>query len=151
VNGEVHILIVLPTILCPFLRRLGGPLNQRELGAKENIHNPAGNRKSVGFEVLTAVVMKSTIFWDITPCIPLSVRRRFGGTYRLHLQGRNHKLSKKPAVRAEFCLPPGFTLVSCSAYSSTLKMMATSSSETSVDFQRTTWRYIPEGCTLRIP
>jgi hypothetical protein len=22
----------------------------------------------VGFEVLTAVVMKSTIFWDITPC-----------------------------------------------------------------------------------
>jgi hypothetical protein len=27
----------------------------------------------VGFEVLTAVVMKSTIFWDITPCSPLSV------------------------------------------------------------------------------
>jgi hypothetical protein len=25
----------------------------------------------VGFEVLTAVVMKSTIFWDITPCSPL--------------------------------------------------------------------------------
>jgi hypothetical protein len=28
---------------------------------------------SVGFEVLTAVVMKSTIFWDITPCCSLSV------------------------------------------------------------------------------
>jgi hypothetical protein len=27
----------------------------------------------VGFEVLTAVVMKSTIFWDITPCSPLKV------------------------------------------------------------------------------
>jgi hypothetical protein len=26
----------------------------------------------VGFEVFTAVVMKSTIFWDITPCSPLS-------------------------------------------------------------------------------
>jgi hypothetical protein len=25
----------------------------------------------VGFEVLIAVVMKSTIFWDITPCSPL--------------------------------------------------------------------------------
>jgi hypothetical protein len=25
----------------------------------------------VGFEVITAVVMKSSIFWDITPCNPL--------------------------------------------------------------------------------
>jgi hypothetical protein len=32
--------------------------------------------------------LKNTIFWDITPCSPLSVDRRFGGTYRLHLQGR---------------------------------------------------------------
>jgi hypothetical protein len=35
-------------------------------------------------------------------------------------------------------------LVSCSAYSSNLKMEATSSSETSIDFQRTTQRYIPK-------
>jgi hypothetical protein len=41
-----------------------------------------------GFEVLTAVVTKSSIFWDITPCSPLKVKRRFGGTYRIHLQGR---------------------------------------------------------------
>jgi hypothetical protein len=27
----------------------------------------------VGFEVLTAMVMKSTIFWDITLCNPLKV------------------------------------------------------------------------------
>jgi hypothetical protein len=33
-------------------------------------------------------------------------------------------------------------LVSCLAYSSTLKMEVTSSFETSVDFQRTAWRYI---------
>jgi hypothetical protein len=26
--------------------------------------------------------MKSAIFWDITPCGPLRVNRRFGGTYR---------------------------------------------------------------------
>jgi hypothetical protein len=32
---------------------------------------------NVGFEVLTAVVMKGTIFWDITPCSPLKVNRHF--------------------------------------------------------------------------
>jgi hypothetical protein len=32
----------------------------------------------VGSEVLTAVVMKSIIFWDITPCSQLKVNRRFG-------------------------------------------------------------------------
>jgi hypothetical protein len=37
-----------------------------------------------------------------------------------------------------FCLPTAITLVSSSAYSSTLKMEAIWSSETSVDFQRTT-------------
>jgi hypothetical protein len=44
--------------------------------------------RSVGFEVLAAVVMNSTIFWDITPCSPLKFNRRFGETYRLHLQCR---------------------------------------------------------------
>jgi hypothetical protein len=41
----------------------------------------------VGFEVLIAVIMKSTIFWDITPCSKLKVNQHFRGTYRLHLQG----------------------------------------------------------------
>jgi hypothetical protein len=31
--------------------------------------------------------MKSIFFWDMTPCSALSGTRRFGGTYRLHLQG----------------------------------------------------------------
>jgi hypothetical protein len=57
----------------------------------------------LGFEVLTAVIMKSYSFWDIT--------------------------KYKPNL----------------AYSSTLKMEATFSSETEVDFQRTTQRYIPEN------
>jgi hypothetical protein len=35
--------------------------------------------------VLTAVVTKSTIFWDVMPRSPLKVNRNFGGTYRLHL------------------------------------------------------------------
>jgi hypothetical protein len=40
----------------------------------------------VGFEVLTAVVMKTSIFWIITSCSPLRVNRRFGGTCHLLLQ-----------------------------------------------------------------
>jgi hypothetical protein len=51
----------------------------------------------VGFEVLTAVVMKSSVFWDITPCSPLKVNRCFGGTYRIHLQGGENTPRKKPA------------------------------------------------------
>jgi hypothetical protein len=42
----------------------------------------------------------------------------------------------------------GVKLVSCLAYSSTLKMEATCSSETSVDFQQATLHYIPEDRTL---
>jgi hypothetical protein len=43
-----------------------------------------------------------------------------------------------------------FTLVSCFAYSWTVKMVSTCSSEMSVDFQRTTRHYIPEDRTLQI-
>jgi hypothetical protein len=34
----------------------------------------------VGFEVFTAVVLKSIFFWDMTPCTALSGTRRVGGT-----------------------------------------------------------------------
>jgi hypothetical protein len=57
----------------------------------------------VGSEVFTAVVIKSMNFWDITPCSPLSVKRRFGGTYPLHLQGRRNKFSKKSASKWQAC------------------------------------------------
>jgi hypothetical protein len=46
------------------------------------------NHKYFGSEVLTAVAMKSYIFWDITPSSPLKVNRRLGGKSGLHLQGR---------------------------------------------------------------
>jgi hypothetical protein len=55
----------------------------------------------VGFETLTAVVMKSSIFWVITPCGPLEVNRRFGATSRLHIQ-----YQKKPS----YLLQAGFSL-----------------------------------------
>jgi hypothetical protein len=41
----------------------------------------------VGFEVLTEVVMKSSVFWDIMPYSPLKVNRRIEGKC-LHIQGR---------------------------------------------------------------
>jgi hypothetical protein len=73
--------------------------------------------------------MKSSISWDITQCSPLSVNRRYG-------------------VTCSALLATCFRLVSCLAYSSTLKMDATCSSKTSVDFQRTTRCYISENKTL---
>jgi hypothetical protein len=48
----------------------------------------------------------------------------------------------------ELCFPLAFTLVSCSAYSSTLKIEGTYTSETSVDTQRTILRYFPKDSTL---
>jgi hypothetical protein len=41
----------------------------------------------VRFEVFTAVTMKNAVFWDVAPCRSC-VNLRFGGTYRLRLQGR---------------------------------------------------------------
>jgi hypothetical protein len=46
------------------------------------------SRPLAGPGVLTAVVLKSCIFWDITPCRPLRIIRRFGGTCCLHFQDR---------------------------------------------------------------
>jgi hypothetical protein len=79
--------------------------------------------------------MKSTIFWDTMPCSPLKVNWHFGETYRLHLQCRISWATYQRESRWQ-------------AYS-TLKMETICSSETSVDFQRTTWRYIPEDSILQ--
>jgi hypothetical protein len=39
------------------------------------------------------------IFWDITPCSPLKVNRRFGRTYDLHLQNRVSRAQYLPESR----------------------------------------------------
>jgi hypothetical protein len=57
-------------------------------------------------------ILKSIIFWDVTPCSLLSCSRRFGGTYLLHLQGRRNNI----------CLPPACLLVLAEIISSALKM-----------------------------
>jgi hypothetical protein len=52
---------------------------------KKLVKNKNLNLYDTGFEVLTAVVRKSSIFWDITPSSPVKVNQRFGGIYCLLL------------------------------------------------------------------
>jgi hypothetical protein len=98
----------------------------------------------VGFEVLTAVVMKSTVFWNIMPYSPLNVNEvseeHITSIFRVEYAFVGFHL---------LCLPPASTLVSCSVYSLTLKIEAICSSETSVDIQQTTQNYIPEDSILQ--
>jgi hypothetical protein len=47
------------------------------------------NTFNVVFEVLTVVLMKSSILWDITLCSPLKVNQRFGAICRLRLRGQS--------------------------------------------------------------
>jgi hypothetical protein len=42
----------------------------------------------VGFQVLTAVAMKISVFWDITPCSTWKVSQLLGGAFCLHPLGR---------------------------------------------------------------
>jgi hypothetical protein len=79
--------------------------------------------------------MKSSDFWDTTPCRPLKVNGHFGGTCRLHLHGRS---SASYLVYADILVDLFFDHddeVTCS-------------SEASDGFQRTSWRYISEDGTL---
>jgi hypothetical protein len=78
-------------------------------------------------------LMMSSVFWNISPCHPLKVNRRFVRTSRFHIQDR--RISQARCQRV--C-----HLFSWLVYFSTLKMEPTYSSETSADFQRTTLRYI---------
>jgi hypothetical protein len=43
-------------------------------------------RNCTRFEVLTAVIMKITAFWDAKPCSLIEVYLYFGGPCSLHLQ-----------------------------------------------------------------
>jgi hypothetical protein len=77
---------------------------------------------------LPAFQRKSTAFWDITPYSPLKVNRRFG--YHLHIQSQISRVRYQHESRWQ------------------AEMGAIYSSETSVGFQQTTRRYIPEDRTF---
>jgi hypothetical protein len=87
-----------------------------------------------------AVTIKSAVFCVVTPRISERTRR-FGATYRLHLQGRRvNQARNKSRLNLLF---------SCLAYYLTLKMEAICSSEAS-RFLRTTRRYNREDHTFRV-
>jgi hypothetical protein len=95
-------------------------------------HVARTGRKDVRFEIFTAMTMKNAVFWDMAPC-RYFVNRRFGQTYHLHLQ----------VALYSYLL----TLVHRSWISSTLKMEAIRSSETSVN-KISTRPHIPEDGIL---
>jgi hypothetical protein len=43
-------------------------------------------------------VLNNSVLWDITPCSPLKVSRRFGGICRLQLQGRRMSQARSHEV-----------------------------------------------------
>jgi hypothetical protein len=53
--------------------------------------------------------MTSAIFWDVTPCGPLKVNRRFRGTYDLNLHGRRISRARYQ-LENRLCLPSAFKL-----------------------------------------
>jgi hypothetical protein len=65
--------------------------------------------------------IKSIIFQDVSSCSPMKVIQHIGRTYRLHHEGW-------------ISMKAGGNVICCS--------------EISVNFQQTTWRYIPEDSTL---
>jgi hypothetical protein len=101
---------------------------------------------------------------EYNACSPVKVIRHFGGTCRLHLQGRRvsqWRYQHEAGSKEIWLLLPSccvwvwgwacsacFILLSWLVHSSILKMEATCSSKVSVDFQRTTRCYIPENRTL---
>jgi hypothetical protein len=125
-------------MICVFDRR-GDFQERNSCMYRESTLNRFVNDNSVGSEVVTALVMKSSVFFAITACSMLKVSRRFGGTCPVGLQGQRINQARKKRKAMVYCL----------VYSSALNMEATCSSEMSVDFQRTTLLYIPEDRILR--
>jgi hypothetical protein len=71
----------------------------------------------VRFHAVTVTSMKFRVFWDVAPCSHIEVDRRFRGSFCLRHQG---------------------------IHAITLMMKAVRTSETSVNFNVTTQRYIPK-------
>jgi hypothetical protein len=73
-------------------------------------------------------IPQSSVIWDITPCGPLKVIQRFGGTNLYHFQVRRISYTRNQDGRWQALLFP----------------------ETSVDFQLTAQHYIPEDGNFHV-
>jgi hypothetical protein len=54
---------------------------------------------NVQFKVLIAIILKCHIFWYITTCSPFKLNFRFGGTFRLSVQGLARMGERRNAYR----------------------------------------------------
>jgi hypothetical protein len=71
---------------------------------------PVYPNRLVELEVLTAVVMKSSVFWGETPYSLLKVNGSFGRTCRLHLQSRRISLTRNQHDASRTALRAGLLL-----------------------------------------
>jgi hypothetical protein len=97
------------------------------------------------FEILTGVVIKTTIFWDIVLCCWLKFEERFGRIFLLSLQSRISRVK----YQRESSLQPVLLWYLARLFSK-LRIETICSSETSVGFLGTTRHYIPKDGTLHI-
>jgi hypothetical protein len=98
---------------------------------------------------LRKFLVESTVLLAVSPCSPIVIHRRFGGTYCLHLQGLLENQATNQKEAGSKGAPLCFLLVSHLPYSLTLKMEAIRSFETSVTFYGTARRFIPEDGAVR--
>jgi hypothetical protein len=91
----------------------------------------------VGCEVLAEVVTKSSTFWDMTPCTPLKVNRRFGGDMTPPSSGSKNKPNKQPSISTQ-------RNAASLAYSSAAKTEVVRSSEMASNFYHTIPRHTTE-------
>jgi hypothetical protein len=85
--------------------------------------SPAG--KEMSHPLLKNIMMENAVFWDVAPG-GFIIKRRFGGTCRLHIQGISNNAREEKAVGYRL------TLFLDSVIPSILKMEAPSSSETTL-------------------
>jgi hypothetical protein len=95
----------------------------------------------VKFEVFTAVTLKFTVFWDVTPCNPVEIHPCFC-LYPV-FRGEKQAVNRRRKAIGSDC----FLQVDCLVCCTTLRMEAVSSAETSVN-SRTTHRHIPQDSIL---
>jgi hypothetical protein len=79
---KIHFNIILPSM--PGCPKWGRPFSLRKNACYSRRVQPISD---AGFEAITALIMKSSIYCDIISCNPLKVNRSFWGTCRFHLQG----------------------------------------------------------------
>jgi hypothetical protein len=88
--------------------------------------SPGSATKARGFSTQRC---RKNVFWDVTPCRPVEVYRRFRGSYFLHLQ----------SMRETSSILNGMNM---------LHLYAVRSTERLVDFYRTIRRHIQEDFTI---